>query len=469
MKIALFLFLSLAQAAPSKPTLSLEDFLSKVETDSPGLKSAKVGGEGSALVASGAKVIYFPYAFGTYTQFDDRTEQSLPTFEGDRNFGNETEFGIESKTPIGLTAKYSYNINHTEIKNAPSLTVKNYYTVFNKIELKQSILRNGFGSEVRAQKNSVESANLANAYAQKFGLLEFRYRAESAYWRLAFARRSVEVQKEVLSRAAKVLHWAKKRVEMQLGDRADLLQSQSTHDLRRLDLMQAEEEEKNAALAFNNFLGRDGSEVVEELKIPNTDQILASTKEAFKTEGVRFDVKAAEQRQIAAISSAQLDRERFKPTIDLFADLSWNGKDAKENEAKQEAKGSRHTNKAIGVTVSFPLAVPPAWNGMKGNAMTQEAAAYNWEQKKLEAASEWNQVTHQLSQAKERLELVRSIERVQKEKAENENQRLLKGRTTTYQALTFEQDYAATQLNRLRTQSEVLQLMARLKTYQGKE
>mgnify|MGYP001046760359 CR=1 FL=1 len=46
-------------------------------------------------------------------------------------------------------------------------------------------------------------------------------------------------------------------------------------------------------------------------------------------------------------------------------------------------------------------------------------------------------------------------------------ERLLRGRTTTFQALNFEQDYASAQLLRLRTQAEVLQLTAQLNAFRS--
>jgi outer membrane protein TolC len=57
---------------------------------------------------------------------------------------------------------------------------------------------------------------------------------------------------------------------------------------------------------------------------------------------------------------------------------------------------------------------------------------------------------------------------VQREKFEHERERLLRGRTTTYQAISFEQDYANTQLLRLRTQAEVLQTIAQMKAFREK-
>ena len=54
---------------------------------------------------------------------------------------------------------------------------------------------------------------------------------------------------------------------------------------------------------------------------------------------------------------------------------------------------------------------------------------------------------------------------MQKEKLEYEKYRFELGRTTTYQVLTFEQDYAQALISRLMIEREILSLHAQLKTY----
>lgn len=458
-----------AASALAAPSLSLDEYLGQVEETSPGLKAVDLRGEGNILEARGAEVLYYPNLFANYTHYNDKTETLNPPFQGDRTLGRQYSVGLAANTPIGLAAKYTYNITNTELVNATAIAVRNYYTAYNKVELTQSLWKNGLGSETRAQKAVVESSHLAKGYSNKYGAIGQRVQAENTYWRLAFARRSVEVQQDILSRANKVLQWAKRRVALQLGDKGDLLQAQSSYDLRRLEMMSAQEEEKNASRAFNMMRNKEGSSVNEELKIPSLEETLDLAKKERSRKGTRLDVKATEQSEALAAASAQLDREKLKPTVDVFASLAWTGRDAKKTEAVREAQTSKRSNISLGVTLSVPLAVPQALEGIHGNSLSQEGARYAVEQKRLEESLEWKELLTKIAEAKDRLDLLRSIERVQKEKYENEQQRLVRGRTTTYQALSFEQDYAATQLSRLRTQNEVLRLVSQFKLFQGEE
>lgn len=449
------------------PALSLEDYLGQVNETNPGLKAANTAGEGFALMSEGAGVITLPYLFGNYTDFNDRQETANPPFQGDRTEGSQYTLGVSANTPIGLQAKYSFNSAYTNLVNATAIPLRNYYTSYNKVELVQPLVKNGFGSQTRAQRDAIESKNLAQSFGNRYSAMAQLVQAENAYWRLAFARRGVEVQKDVLARASRVLGWAKRRVGLQLGDKADLLQAQTAYDLRRIELMSAQEEERNAARSFNLLRRRENSSVNEELKIPSIDATIAIANP--DKEGTRLDVLAAEQEKRATVAAAQLDKEALKPSVDLFANIAWTGRDAKRPEAVSEAFGSKRSNISYGLNFSVPLAVPAVVRSLRGNNMTQEAAEYTLEQKKLDEGNEWIDIQGRLADAKARLSLLKSIEGVQKEKYENENQRLLRGRTTTYQALTFEQDYAATQLSTLRTQNQVLALLAQMKLFRGEQ
>lgn len=445
--------------------LSLQDYLEQVRGSNSAVKGARLQGEGGILEAQSASVIQLPYLFANYTNFDDRSEQANPTFSGNRTKGNQYTIGLSNNTPIGLNAKYSYNVAYTEIQNASAIPVPNFYTAYNKLELQQQLWKNGFGSEVRAQATALGSSKLVRAYSNKHTELALHAETENSYWRLAFARRSLEVQREMLTRAGRLLEWARNRVKLQLGDKADLLQAQANYDLRRLDMINLREMEKNAALAFNMMRNREGDIVPEELEIPSLDQTIKVVGKQNGLSANRYDVQAAEQQMKAAVASSQLDREKLKPSVDLFGNISWSGRDANRGLALEEAKSSKRSNVAFGVNLSIPLAVPQALNAMKGNSLTQEGAAISFDQKKIEADTELTQLKNSLNETLGKLELIQSLERIQKEKYENENQRLLRGRTTTYQALIFEQDYSNTQLSRLRIQNDALQLVARMNLF----
>ncbi len=464
--IALLCILAFSFNAPvmAATKLSLEAYLSQVSGQSPIVQAQKLHAEGGLSRAEGAEVLTFPYLFGTANNFVDKAETALPAQQGTETRSTVYSLGLGMNTPFGLNGKYTWN-NADVLTIGSSFATPGRYTSYNRLDLTLNLIRNGFGSEVRARKELIRAANTAQALSGQFAYTAKLAEAEAAYWRLALARQAVLVQKDVLARAARLLEWAKRRVGLQLGDRSDLLQAQASHDLYTLGLANAVEEERSSARSFNLLRNVEGEAVPEAVAFPSIDEMLKM--KAPVKEGERLDLQAAAQKTKAAQAQAQLDKELLKPTVDLTAAYAWNGREPERGAATSEAFRANHPTRAIGVVFSVPLNVPTWSRALRGADQQIDAAGLELEQARLNEAKEWNDATARLRDARARLTLVTTLEKIQKEKFEHERTRLQRGRSTTFQSLTFEQDYAQAQLTRLRTQAEVLQLLAQMRTYQG--
>jgi outer membrane protein TolC len=149
------------------------------------------------------------------------------------------------------------------------------------------------------------------------------------------------------------------------------------------------------------------------------------------------------------------------------ASYAWNGRNTLRGDAISDAFNNIHPTKSIGANFTVPLDVTTWTRALRGTNLEIEAAGLDLDQARITEARDWNELVSHLAEARARLKLTGTLEIGQKDKFENERQRLLRGRTTTYQTLTFEQDYASAQLLRLRTEAELLQIIAQMKTYRG--
>jgi len=463
--LAVLLTVLLAPASAFSATqLTLSEYLNQVNGKSPIVEAQKLHAEGGLKRAEGSEVLTFPYLFGSANNYVDKAETAFPAQQGVETRSTVYSLGVGMNTPFGLNGKYTWN-NADVLTLGSSFTTPGRYTSYNRLDFTLNLIRNGFGSEIRARKELIRAANTAQALAGQFAYTAKMAEAEASYWRLALARQAVLVQKDVLARAGKLLEWAKRRVGLQLGDRSDLLQAQASYDLYTLGLATSVEEEKSAARSFNLLRNVEGDSVPEAVAFPSVDEMLKM--KAPERDGERLDLRATAEKTKAAQAQAQLDKEQLKPNVDVTATYAWNGRDPARSQATSEAFRGDHPTRAIGVVFSVPLNVP-TWNrALKGADQEIDANGLELEQARLNEAKEWRDITARLRDARARLSLVKTIEGVQKEKFENERNRLQRGRSTTFQSLTFEQDYAQSQLNRLRTQAEVLQLLAQMRTYQG--
>lgn len=456
--------LILPQSAFSASQLTLGAYLDQVNGKSPIVEAQRLNAESGLRRAEGSEVLTFPYLFGAANNYVDKAETAFPAQQGTETRSTVYSLGVGMNTPFGLNGKYTWN-NADVLTLGSSFATPGRYTSYNRLDFTLNLIRNGFGSEVRARKELIRSSNTAQALAGRFAYTAKMAEAEGTYWRLALARQAVLVQKDVLARAGKLLVWAKRRVGMQLGDRSDLLQAQASNDLYTLGLANAVEEERSAARAFNLMRNVEGESVPEAVAFPSVDEMIKM--KAPERKGDRLDLQATAEKTKALQAQAQLDKELLKPNVDVTAVYAWNGRDPARSAATSEALRGDHPTRAIGVVFSVPLNVPTWTSALKGADQGIEAAGLELEQARLNEAKEWRDITARLRDARARLHLVRTLEEVQKEKFDNERTRLQRGRSTTFQSITFEQDYAQAQLTRLRTQAEVLQLLAQMKTYEG--
>jgi outer membrane protein TolC len=87
--------------------------------------------------------------------------------------------------------------------------------------------------------------------------------------------------------------------------------------------------------------------------------------------------------------------------------------------------------------------------------------------KRFENDREWSDLGKKLEESKSRLELTQRIEKTQQRKLTAERERQSRGRSTMFQVMQCETDYASSQLNVIKNKAEILGIIARMKTFGG--
>ncbi len=466
MKKAVIVFLmslSTYAFAQSK-TLSLEEYLGLVESGNKSIRGSKEKSEGAALRSQEGYLITSPYLFMNASQTSDQSEKPIPLYQGTKTEATVYSLGLSKVTEFGLSGKLGYNLTKTSITGANTQFVpeSKYYEAKPTLELSQSFWRNGFGSETTAQVEAAEAAGKAEQYKESFAVKVARSEAEMAYWKLSLARAMRIVQSDSLDRSRKIREWNLKRFQNQLADKSDFLQADAAFKLREYEYQQAADEERSASRKFNTLRGVD-SDVVTELVAPLPQTPVKPIQRAKN----RDDVLASEQAMRAAKAQSQLGIEKARPTLDAFANLSYNGKDGAQGEAVNESTKSTYQSSTIGVKFTMPLDFWTVSDVKDGYKKEELAADFKHQHKLFEQEQEWTDLNRKLSEAQKRLSLASGYEEAQKSKYEFERLRHAKGRSTTFYVLQFEQEYALAQVNRLRAQVEVLGLVAQLKTFGG--
>ncbi len=445
--------------------LTIDNFLTQVQANHAGFKASQTAQEGADLRSKGAALLTLPQLELTaQTGVDERPPSNIAL--GDYKSSQAAQIAISEQTSFGTKAKLKYDwmFQNTEHASGSFLPVPEYYTASPSIEISQSLWRNGFGSETRAQKNAIQAEAKSKHFEENFKAKTYMMEAKNVFLNLYFTRQTMAAIQESLNLSGKLKQWAQGRASTNLGDRSDFLQTKTVYESRQLDLSRAQLEEKTLSRYFNSLRGVDSDTVTEQLARP---QVYFYKKENLDESKYRDDVKSAIEGLKAAKSESLINKESNKPTLDIYGSYSLNGLDIESQKAISSSFESNHPAYAVGIRFSMPLALEKSSDVRMGYEKEALAADLYLQRKYLEQERDFKSLQSKIDNTLERMRLAKTLEASQKEKLEAEKKRHAKGRTTLFQVLQFEQEYVDSQLNMIKTESDYHTLMNELQLYKG--
>lgn len=445
--------------------LSLEDFLKQVQEKNQTIRASQLIAESAEDRRDEGKLLFRPSVFAQAQAASDKKPTTNVNAQGDRTDYNFFTVGLTQQFNFGLQGKLGYNFSHTKIYNASPafLPRSDFHDGVASLELSQSLWRNFWGKESRSQESIISSQAQANKHGENFKIKATLAQAESLYWSLSQLRKVVVVQKESLERAQKIRSWNQRRLNSGLAESADFLQSDANFKNRDYELKSSLQDVKNLQRAVNSLRGVDSDLFEEDLESVNSEKLKSLALPA-KAE-LRDDTKAALELQKISKASADLSIEKNKPALELYGSYALNGRDANKDQAITNSFKTDHDTRAVGIRFVAPLDFGTTSDNISGYKKEQIAAEENYQRKLFEQEQSWNDLSSKFEDAKIKLSLVEKIEEAQRIKATNERDRLNKGRTVTFQVLNFEQDFAQSELARIQSETNILNIYAQLKIF----
>ena len=447
--------------------LDLGTFLKQVRQSHQGYLSSIKESEGAIERSEEGTLIYQFTLFTDGQHIDDRVPTASVLFQGDRTVVNSLSLGVSKQTSFGLQTRLSYNLTNTTLYDVSPLFVpqSSFYDTGPMLEVSMPLLRNGFGSTTRATEESLDSQAKATSFSARFNAKVTLSGAETLFWRLSTARQVSSVLKQSLDRALQIRDLNANRQKKELIDRVDLLQSEAALKSRELDYQTALDDVRDAARSLNSARGVDSDEVHEVLDAPPPEQLMAFPipKRAEK----RDDVIAAEHSVKATSANVEIAREAQMAKLDLVGSVAVHGRQSGFSSSVTDSLTTQHPTLIVGFKFSAPLD-PSTVSAVRGGYLKEsQAAELNYQRKLFEQENDWESLNRKLSEARRRLDVAHGLEDTQQEKLAYERKRLKQGRSTTFQVLQFELDYLTSQLTRLRNQSDIFNILAQMKTFEG--
>lgn len=446
--------------------VDMATYLEQVKKNNPAYQATEQASKGAKLRATEGTLLYIPTLQVEASRAVDESEATNVNAQGNKNSKNAYSVSLLQNTNFGLSGKLSYGQNHfiTEGAQSSFVPMADYYRNSPSIELTQSLWKNFFGSETRAQRSAINAAAEATQYAERAKNLGVIMEAQSAYYKLYYAQKTVSAVKESLDAAGKLQNWAKRRMNQSLGEKSDYFQTKATHETRELEYLQAQVDERVAARAYNSMKGIKSDSVTEVLSAPTP---LSFDKKSFSEKIWRDDVRAANKQAEAAKAQSLLGKEKNRPTLDLYGKYAWNGLGESSSDAQDESFKDDHPSYIVGVKFQMPLAIGKSHDIRKGYEQEALAADLAFRRKAQEQERDYDDLISKIETAQLKNKLAGTLEESQRAKLTEERKRHDRGRTTFFQVLQFEQEYLASQLSKIRTELELHTLLTQLQQYRG--
>ncbi len=463
MKILMILpLLSMISMTAYAEHLSLNGFIKQVADKNQSLGSQRLDEKAAELKASEADLLTSVNFFSSAKYASDEKESQNPSFEGTRRRQTLFDIGFEQQSSFGLSHKLYSSYDRFSLDGADPAFITQPDISKNALiyEFTLPLWRNSFGKATRLQKDVITGQSQSDSLTARYSRKNTKVNAISAYWRLKTAQELLILQSDMLEKDKKFLSWVRGRVQDRLGEESDLRQAEAAVELRQYDLERTNTELIEATEAFNEM-----REVAVNTPAPELDAF-----PTIATSAARPDLKEALQREdilsLEALLSAQraqydLSADGSKPQLDFIGQASTNGLDPNTDPAIRKSFTTDHPAYLVGLKLSIPLARSSVNNVQDAALAKGSSVEMQISRKRYEVIAELERLERSLTQAQKLLQLARSAEGAQQAKLTTETKRLKIGRTTTFQLLSFQQDYQQSKQELIRAQGAVLQLDAK--------
>jgi len=452
----------------SEKFLDISEYLSQVRDNNIKLFALDEFSKSYELLAKKAKLVSAIKLYGYSESSFVEQSQALQFVRYNRAYNQNNRIGLSQNSEFGLKTNFYYSLNNVRYQNL-NFNTSNPLAESNSqaipvLELSMPIWQNRFGSSTRASRDAALFENLAQKYSANALTRQEMVDAQKSYWALVSARNSLQIQIRALNAAQKILDYVAKKERMNLGETSDVLQAKANFENRKLAVLQAQNVLKITARNFNKKRNLVSDEVTEKLAEFDIIALQANQIKEQRPDD-RLDIKSQKALTESAVAYSKIEEESNKPNVNIYGSYALNQVDKNRVQAINASFQNNAPSAKIGVELSMPLnfgLTSDVRDGFRGKALAEKS---NYREKLQQQEVDWQNLVQNLHNYQQNLQMAIAIEKVQKLKLENERKLLRQGRTSTYQILVFEQEFANAQLNTQQIAQKLCEIFADKKLY----
>lgn len=461
--LALFLFFIQAPLLAQSETLSLNDYLHRVSETSEEVRAVDLDIQSLRWEIEARDLELSPTVSAEYLRFWDSRPSSSSSRQTE---GHSTEVILHKPLPTGTNLNLSSYLESAEyLNNTDEQNLLSW-----QFGVSQSLWQNSFGRQtsLRRQRDREElkSRLLTFLLERQELLMEF----EQLYWDIAYTQQELKIREENLDRSRRILSWIEERVGRSAAESVDLLQGQTLVSSRELQLQLSADNLKTLEARLQGKLSdSEFTPTLDDLKANRDIMTLPASIDFAPSTPVLIDTLQAQAEANFLKATADLESDRLKPVIDIGYSYGQQGFSTSYSTARDQAFSRKNDYHQVGVVFSMPLdffLVSKSRRAGKAAAEAQNMRAAKFQRQSPIA---WEDLERTVEEKKKRVETARKLADLQMKKSEEERSRYEKGRTTVFQAITFEQEAAEGELLVVQLLNQLRQTEAQARIFvQGK-
>lgn len=362
------------------------------------------------------------------------------------------------------------------------------------LSLTQPLLKD-FGISANTANLRIASNNQTiSEYRFADRVMKVLYTVESAYWELVYAREALQVEKESLKRAEDFLIMTRRKVEVGLLPKIEILQADAERAGREEGVISARDTLQDAEDLLRRLLNLSAEERYWEIRLvptdrprvePVTSDLSKELVEGFKH---RPDLNQArmdlENRKIRF----RYSRNQLLPRVDLVGSLGLSGLagaaqaqldflnpgktvlspfDGNYNDSLQAMKNGENYSYSIGLQVTYPLGNRDAKSEMVLADLEKRKALFGLKDIENRVIQEVREALRQIKTNRQRIAATEAARKLAEERLKSETRRFEVGLGTSHDVLEYQERLAQARREELRGRIDFQTSLANLERVKG--
>lgn len=444
--ITTLLFL-LLQNSYAEQQISIADVTRLALENSLDIQIARIDAYKERTSLGKAKSIFDTFV-NSGASYEDDKKKSGTDLSRTKTATNEYSLGVEKKLPTGSSLKI--DAEHSLIDaNSSSSAINNYNESSIKFSLNQSLGKNFFGLADRSNIK-ITKINIDNAEYSSLDEIENTiYKAQAAYWNVVLKEKELSIKLDMLKKAEKLHSVYKENYERGTVEKTDLFAVEANMRARKNEVLIAHLEKE---IAKNNLLFLLNEEDTH-IQLQPLDSLATTLHgvDVYETlkEAVlhRRDYKIIKNKIKSQKIEIKIKKNALWPEIDLEASFLKNGLASNYQDSWNETSERNNYEFFTGITFRIPLGNRSAEADLEKAKLNKEQLLLFLKRTERLILKEINNKVKEVNSLKNRIELLTSISKLQKNKLNEETKNLRFGRSNSDTIIRYEEDLLQARLD----------------------